>query len=62
MKKCTVCQAPFDEEDQVFEKDDDLYHRDCLELIPVSYDVLTNDGHSLGTYDDPEFIPAHEYF
>ena len=62
MKKCTVCQASFDEEDQVFMKNEDLYHRDCLELIPVSYDVFTSDGQLLGTYDDPEFIPAYQYF
>ena len=62
MKNCAVCQEPFDEEDQVFANDDKLYHRDCLDLIPAAYDVFTSDGKLLGTYDDPEFVCAHEHF
>lgn len=61
MKDCAVCQEPFEEEDQVFEKDNSLYHRGCLELLPASYDVFTSNGDFLGTYDDLEFVCAHEF-
>lgn len=62
MNQCPVCQEYFEETDQVFENEDNLYHRDCLDLIPTTYDVFTTDGQLIKKSVDPEFNCAHEYF
>ncbi|WP_137665472.1 hypothetical protein [Enterococcus hulanensis] len=61
MKKCPVCQLVLKDDDRVLENKGNLYHRECLELVPTAYDVFTVNGELLESGTDPDFEFVHDH-
>jgi len=43
MKKCDECLEIFKWNDDVLTVDDRLFHKECVELIPMGYIAMVND-------------------
>lgn len=59
MNKCKACDDSFEWNDQVVIVDDDLYHKDCLELYPIGYFAML-DGDPLGETENEDGQMAYE--
>lgn len=59
MSKCTSCEDKFKWNDQVVIVDDNLYHKDCLDLYPTGYYAFI-DGEPLGETENEDGEMAYE--
>jgi hypothetical protein len=53
MSKCTACEDRFYWNDNVIIVDDELYHKDCVELYPIGY-IAMLDGEPLGETENED--------
>lgn len=53
MHKCKACDDTFEWNDQVVLVDDELYHKDCLDLYPTGYFAML-DGEPLGETENED--------
>lgn len=53
LKKCSVCDEQFRWNADVIIVDDELYHKDCVELYPTSYFAML-DGEVLGVTENED--------
>lgn len=59
MSKCVSCEDEFLWNDTVVIVDDELYHKDCLELYPTGYFAML-DGEPLGETENEDGQLAYE--
>lgn len=52
-KNCTVCEEIFKWDDDVIIVEDDLYHKDCVELYPIGYIAMLN-GEPIGETENDD--------
>jgi|GEM_PF-1301332 len=50
IKKCAHCLEEIQSCEEIFEMDNKIYHKDCVELHPIQYVVFLNDE-CIGTID-----------
>lgn len=43
LKRCEACEDPFRWDDDVVIVDDNLYHKNCVELYPTGYFAMLDD-------------------
>lgn len=53
MKKCEACEELFEWNDTVVIVDDELYHKNCLDLYPTGYFAMLN-GETLGETENED--------
>jgi hypothetical protein len=53
MSKCASCEEKFVWNDDVIIVEDDLYHKDCVELYPTGYFAML-DGEPLGETENDD--------
>lgn len=53
MNKCKACEYLFKWNDEVVIVDDEVYHKDCLELYPTGYYAML-DGEPLGETENDD--------
>ena len=58
--KCKACEDLFEWDDIVIVVDDDIYHKDCLELYPTGFFAML-DGEPLGETENEDGDMACEY-
>ena len=61
MKQCAACSENFQWDDDVVEVRDEFYHKDCVELYPISYFAML-DGEPLGETENDGVDPAYDIF
>ena len=57
--KCEVCWNPIKEFDAIFEHDDNIYHKDCVELYPIKHVFYAN-GEFIGEVEEDDVQYAYE--
>lgn len=58
--KCKACDDPFKWDDTVIIVDDDIYHKDCLDIYPSQFFAFL-DGEPLGETENGDGDMACEY-
>jgi hypothetical protein len=59
MSKCASCEEKFVWNDTVIIVDEQLYHKDCVELYPIGYFAML-DGEPLGETENEDGQMAFE--
>lgn len=59
MSKCTACNDAFVWNDYVIIVDDEVYHKECIELYPTGYFAML-DGEPLGETENDDGEMAFE--
>lgn len=59
-KECTACDEAFVWNDEVILVNDELYHKDCVDLYPTGYFAML-DGEPLGETENDDGSSACEY-
>jgi len=60
LKLCPVCNDPFGMFEDVILVDDEIYHKDCVDVYPSSYFAML-DGEFLGETENEDGSCAFEY-
>ncbi|KAB8139288.1 hypothetical protein F9U64_01295 [Gracilibacillus oryzae] len=61
LKRCESCNDPINWDDTVILVEDDVYHKDCVELYPTGYFAMI-DGEPIGETENDNGGVAWEYF
>jgi hypothetical protein len=59
MSKCASCEEKFVWNDYVIIVEDNLYHKDCIEIYPIGYFAML-DGEPLGETENEDGQMAFE--
>lgn len=58
--ECAACKDPFRWSDEVIVVNDEIYHKDCVDIVPLSYGALL-DGEFLGETENEDGSMACDF-
>lgn len=59
LKRCKACEETFTWNEDVILVNDDVYHKDCVELYPIGYFAML-DGEPLGETENEDGSSAYD--
>lgn len=59
LKRCEACKDTFGMFDEVILVNDEIYHKDCVDLYPTGFFAMI-DGESLGETENEDGCSAYE--
>ncbi|WP_312145675.1 hypothetical protein [Lysinibacillus capsici] len=59
LKRCEACNETFSWDDEVILVNDEVYHKDCVQLYPIGYFAML-DGEPLGETENDDGSMAYD--